>query len=182
MVATDFVLHFLRIFHIFSTWRHQQIGGFSSSEPRPACASKWSSATSCCLTSHRHWNILFESYDHFVKSLEVAVYQHTRINILIHLQFMNILWTYFWQFKTCNFFTCCEIRGGYFFFAIPMIGSNKKHLWNHQVLPGHQIWQPGHSTINDLSISMPIWLVVSTYPSEKYESQLGWWHSQQMET
>ena len=22
------------------------------------------------------------------------------------------------------------------------------------------------------------WLVVSTYPSEKYESQLGWWHSQ----
>ena len=59
-----------------------------------------------------------------------------------------------------------------------MIGSKKKHFWNHQVLPGHQIWQPGHSTINDLSISMPIWLVVSTYPSEKYESQLGWWHSQ----
>jgi hypothetical protein len=54
-----------------------------------------------------------------VKSLEVAVYQHTRINILIHLQFMNILWTYFWQFKTCNFFTCCEIRGGYFFFRYP---------------------------------------------------------------
>ena len=44
------------------------------------------------VASHRtleHTSI--ESYDHFVKSLEVAVYPHTRINILIHLQFMNIL-------------------------------------------------------------------------------------------
>ena len=97
MVATDFVLHFLRIFHIFSTWKHQQIGGFSNSEPmepRPACASKWSSATSCCLTSHTgtYINWVIWSFCEIPRSCSLSTYSYKHTNSLaVYEHTMNIL-------------------------------------------------------------------------------------------
>ena len=119
----------------------------------------------------------FESYLYMYNYIYIYVYIYMYNYIYIHHMFSSINPYIFSQNKT----TMITMYSTYSTTVPPFWN----HPWSPWMLPTINIWRCWLYPSN-VPISFNIhWITLSgwwlSHPSEKYESQLGWWHSQYME-